>query len=119
MTTKDSIAKTLANQIGDDILAMIYEKLVYGDMRLDRTSSSGEPFPVTVPISIRLSHKELLFLRDERNRARSAAPQPTHYPGCDYCDRMKSTGSTFYPRHFASPLCYSGKRNHCTCDACF
>lgn len=39
--------------------------------------------------------------------------------GCAYCEREKAAGNTFFPRHFASDRCESGKHNHCTCDTCF
>jgi hypothetical protein len=39
--------------------------------------------------------------------------------GCAYCDKEKAVGSTFFPNHFASERCESGKRKHCSCDGCF
>ncbi len=39
-------------------------------------------------------------------------------PGqCSYCDRHKP--GEMMPSHTASAGCQSGKRAHCTCDACF
>lgn len=35
---------------------------------------------------------------------------------CEYCNKYKGHMA---PNHFASRMCKSGKRNHCTCDACF
>ncbi len=35
---------------------------------------------------------------------------------CAFCRENKGKMA---PRHFASPRCESGKRNHCTCDVCF
>lgn len=39
-------------------------------------------------------------------------------PGeCAYCDQCRT--DSMMPSHTASSHCESGKRNHCTCDACF
>lgn len=35
---------------------------------------------------------------------------------CAYCFKYKGQ---MHPDHFASYMCKSGKRNHCTCDTCF
>lgn len=35
---------------------------------------------------------------------------------CRFCQENKGQMA---PRHFASPRCESGKRNHCSCDFCF
>lgn len=41
-------------------------------------------------------------------------------PGlCKACDREREAGTSFHPSHDASQYCESGKREHCTCDACF
>lgn len=40
-------------------------------------------------------------------------------PNCTGCTFERDRGNTFYPRHKASDRCESGKRNHCSCDACF
>ena len=37
--------------------------------------------------------------------------------GCSYCDECRH--DNMMPSHTASPRCESGKRNHCTCDACY
>jgi len=42
-----------------------------------------------------------------------------YYVGCVYCNRMKSLGSTFFPRHEASDRCLSGGHPHCTCGTCW
>lgn len=39
--------------------------------------------------------------------------------GCDYCDRERAAGSTFFPHHHASSRCRSDGRSHCMCDTCF
>lgn len=39
-------------------------------------------------------------------------------PGCRYWYE-DPTASPFAPYHNASDMCRSGKRNHCSCDACF
>lgn len=38
---------------------------------------------------------------------------------CGYCERQRDKQETFFPSHWASDRCESGKRNHCSCDACF
>jgi len=38
---------------------------------------------------------------------------------CSECDRYRANGISFHPSHTASSSCESGKRAHCTCDACF
>lgn len=38
---------------------------------------------------------------------------------CAYCDHQRQLNEWFHPPHNARPHCQSGKRNHCTCDACF
>lgn len=42
-------------------------------------------------------------------------------PDCKGCERAYGhpTLDPFMPRHTASRLCRSGRRNHCTCDGCF
>lgn len=43
-------------------------------------------------------------------------------PNCKGCKERydaKDPSSVFAPSHKASPSCESGKRPHCTCDACF
>ena len=41
-------------------------------------------------------------------------------PGeCKFCDQMREEGREFQPDHDASRRCESGKRAHCSCDACF
>jgi hypothetical protein len=35
---------------------------------------------------------------------------------CAYCAKY---AGQMHPSHNASPMCKSGKRNHCTCDTCF
>lgn len=44
---------------------------------------------------------------------------PRYYVGCDYCQREKEKGNTFFPDHRALSVCRSGGRNHCTCPACW
>ena len=39
--------------------------------------------------------------------------------GCAYCEREKASGQVHFPRHWASELCESGKRDHCTCGVCW
>lgn len=39
--------------------------------------------------------------------------------GCNYCDSERAAGETFFPHHYASDRCESGKHSHCTCDTCF
>lgn len=38
------------------------------------------------------------------------------HPDCEYCLTVSVFGG---PDHKASSMCRSGKRNHCTCSACF
>ena len=38
---------------------------------------------------------------------------------CAYCSAEKEAGNSFFPRHWASSRCESGKRSHCTCDCCW
>lgn len=38
---------------------------------------------------------------------------------CPTCEKAKRNGHPFHPPHDPSPNCKSGKRPHCTCDACF
>lgn len=52
-------------------------------------------------------------IRDDLNRGKAVVGE------CKYCDDERLAGSTFHPRHNASPRCESGGRNHCTCDTCF
>lgn len=42
-------------------------------------------------------------------------------PGCPACQEFYDhpEGDPFAPLHRASDACESGKRPHCTCDACF
>lgn len=42
-------------------------------------------------------------------------------PSCPQCEALAKhpTLDPFMPRHKASPHCRSGKRPHCSCDACF
>lgn len=47
------------------------------------------------------------------------SPTAIYVDGCGYCDGEKERDSWFFPNHFASSRCQSGKRNHCTCDTCF
>ena len=49
--------------------------------------------------------------------ARSVGLKPPLGPvaGCKGCESYGEYG----PSHWASPLCRSGGRVHCTCDACF
>lgn len=49
------------------------------------------------------------FLTDEEKREQEIK-------NCKACQENKGK---FYPHHFASNSCESGKRNHCTCDICF
>src|SRR5258708_735162 len=35
------------------------------------------------------------------------------------CNQCQEHLGEFYPSHFASQGCESGKRPHCTCDTCF
>lgn len=42
--------------------------------------------------------------------------QGGQWKGCSTC---YSIGGGFGPRHQPSSMCRSGKRPHCTCDACF
>lgn len=44
---------------------------------------------------------------------------PRYYHDCQFCQREKENGNTFFPPHNASTYCLSGKRSHCTCDICF
>ena len=37
--------------------------------------------------------------------------------GCSYCEQYYA--DSMMPHHDASEACKSGKREHCTCDACF
>lgn len=50
----------------------------------------------------------------------NAKPAKKHRlePGqCTYCDKHKP--GEMMPSHDPSERCESGKRPHCTCDACF
>ena len=38
---------------------------------------------------------------------------------CPECDRERDAKNKHHPSHDASRHCESGKRPHCTCDACF
>ena len=58
----------------------------------------------------------------EQVEALRANPARRHKlaPGeCQSCDREREAGTSFHPSHDASSYCESGKRPHCTCDACF
>lgn len=48
-------------------------------------------------------------------QSRRLAPQGE----CAECDGYRVRGETFHPSHTPSNSCQSGKRPHCTCDACF
>lgn len=50
---------------------------------------------------------------DDLSRCSNCIDEMTN---CSYCQEMKGK---MHPSHFASFNCESGKRNHCTCDACF
>jgi hypothetical protein len=53
----------------------------------------------------------------QRTHEEHVRPTRRHkVPGCSYCDGEKTS---FHPSHDASSRCESGKRNHCSCDACF
>lgn len=39
--------------------------------------------------------------------------------GCAYCESERDKEETFFPSHWASDRCESGKRPHCSCDVCF
>ncbi len=39
--------------------------------------------------------------------------------GCGECAGYRERKVQFFPNHYASERCQSGKRNHCTCDTCF
>lgn len=56
-----------------------------------------------------------------RNVDKRPKPRRQHAePGaCKTCDAERQRNNTFFPPHDASPRCESGKRPHCTCDACF
>ena len=54
------------------------------------------------------------LLKPEAQSRRLAAPGE-----CAECDRYRAAGTSFHPSHTASSYCESGKRAHCTCDACF
>ena len=43
----------------------------------------------------------------------------TYHDGCAFCQRELDKKTTFFPTHDASPRCRSGRKPHCTCDACF
>lgn len=51
--------------------------------------------------------------------ARSVGLKPPVGPveGCKGCEALAEY--KYGPSHWASPLCRSGSRAHCTCDACF
>ena len=38
---------------------------------------------------------------------------------CAYCESERDKENTFFPSHWPSSMCESGKRPHCTCDRCF
>jgi hypothetical protein len=38
---------------------------------------------------------------------------------CKYCDAERAEENEHHPSHDASERCESGKRNHCSCDACW
>jgi hypothetical protein len=39
-------------------------------------------------------------------------------PECSYCQKAGRPGG-YFPPHTALSSCQSGKRNHCSCSACF
>jgi hypothetical protein len=39
--------------------------------------------------------------------------------GCDECASFSAAKTPLIPPHDPSSLCRSGKRNHCSCSACF
>lgn len=54
--------------------------------------------------------------QQERVRRIARAVEMAERYGCIYCARFCVSGG---PSHGGSPLCRSGRRQHCTCDACF
>lgn len=40
-------------------------------------------------------------------------------PDCDFCQQYRSSPYSMAPPHDASTRCKSGRRSHCSCDACF
>ncbi len=51
----------------------------------------------------------------KRSKRRHQAPEGE----CKYCDAMRAENMTYHPPHDPSPMCASGRRNHCSCDGCF
>jgi hypothetical protein len=49
----------------------------------------------------------------------SYKPTAVYVDGCTYCETEKAAADTDFPSHFAGRMCESGKRNHCTCSACW
>lgn len=45
--------------------------------------------------------------------------QTVFLDGCVTCDEDRAKGSWFFPAHYASSRCQSGRHPHCTCDTCW
>jgi hypothetical protein len=65
-------------------------------------------------------------MRNETTEEKIARLEREGYldPGCPTCveyfyPALEKGKTPFAPNHKASEQCKSGKRNHCTCDACF
>ncbi len=53
------------------------------------------------------------------NKRDELAARQREIDECNACQRYIADKQTFYPPHFASRGCESGKKPHCTCDTCF
>lgn len=77
---------------------------------------TGQPVTITAES---ITHHGVAATKVSYDKGVKYVPTAIYVDGCDYCDREKEAGSTFFPSHFASARCRSGSYNHCTCDTCF
>ena len=85
-------------------------------MSVDICAKCGEDHlgPCTPRFEDDLIAQANAILKPEAQFRRLAAPGE-----CVECDRYRAEGLSMFPSHVASARCESGKRAHCTCDACF
>ncbi len=69
-------------------------------------------------MTYRLESPEVIERRAVERLRRAAGPRSRYVEGCESCRAIAEQGG-FGPSHSPSPLCRSGGRAHCTCDACF